>query len=1126
MTYNWKFEFSAALFLNQALSSCFHTLLTFPCRIASYIRMTFRHHSLTVGSRIRSKLRPFSLALGLGGVALVCSLAGLNISQLNAFPRIQSSANAKAAQQNQNPPAASDSSAPLEQQLVSPPRKEDVKKGKQAYKQGLKVEQAGDWQAAYDAYSDAVDWDPSNKDYLVHQAVAKGHVVQMKVDLAERQAVSGQLSDALHTMRQARQLDPTNKTIQERLIELEALDPTRAKEAVGPELEPQILLDHRPGTQTFHFRGRTQSAYQEVAQKFAVEVAFDVDLHELPVHVDLENVDFATAMRVLGEATGTFWRPLTKHLFFVAQDTPQKRKDYDVSVVRTVLLSNSETTEQMTEISRLVREVAGITRTDLDSRTRTLTMRASPQAIAVATGLLDDLERPGGELILDIEVLQVDRMNGLDLGFTPPQSAQVYSIPTNAAQLVQQGGAAALTSILQQVFGSSSTIPPVVAFGGGSTTFLATLPGAAANFSTFLSAVRAGRRVLLRAEDGQPATFFVGERYPVSLAQYSSSLVGSAHNTSTGTQIVGGTPSPSSLPITNLTTGNNPDFVTTADVNNDNFQDVLVANFTDGTLSVFLGAGLGLFQAPITVTVGKGPTWIATGNFNSTTNTADIVDLAVANQTSNTVSILLGNGDGTFTNAPSSPLTLPSGSSPTSIAVADFNKDGIPDLAVVNKDANTVSIFLGNGDGTFKATSTIVTGSTPTSIVAEAFNPSNPTLFDLAVTNSADNTLEIFIGNGDGTFQKGVTYATGVTPLYVASADVNADGILDLAVADSGAPISSNTTGNSVSIFLGNGDGTFILPGSTRLDFPAGTNPTSLVIADFNSDGIPDIVTTATGDNSFALLLGTGGGLFSAPIEVPVGDAPDSVATADFNGDGLPDLAVTNNGSNTVSIILDSSSLISLLSGSAVGTQFPGVQYIDIGLKVKATPRLHPDGEVTLQFEFTLSSLAGNSLNNIPVVNNQEIHQTVRVRTDQTAGLASYFSPQRTSSENGTPGLGELPLNGIIGGVTNFQYSDMELLILVTPRIAEFAAPRKDHVIYAGRGELSGPGAQGPTGPERRGFQPNPEPAQPAATAPEQQLPPPQPPAPQAQPPAEQQPPANPPAQPANPPPTEPAQPE
>lgn len=1034
--------------------------------------MTFPRYS-PGRSRRRMKGRPgpFSIAALLALPVLLSSLVTPNLAAVNAFSRSaiqQSSENAK---QTQNPPAAAGVS-PLEQKLPSPPRKADIKKAKQAYKQGVKLEAQGDWQAAYDAYSDAVDWDPSEREYLVRQAVAKGYVVQMKVDLAERDAVSGRFTEALRAMRQAREMDPSNRTIRERLVELEALDPARARQvAAEPELAPEVLLQHRAGTQSFQFRGQTQSAYQQVAERFGVEVAFDVDLRNQPVHLDLKDVDFATVMRVLGEETGTFWRPLTRHLFFVTQDTQQKRKDYDVSIVRTVLLSASETPEQMTEVSRMVREVAGITRTDLDSRSHTLTMRASPQAIAVATGIIDNLDQPPAQIVLEIEVLEVDRSRGMNLGITGPQSATIYSIPSNSAQLIAEGGATALNALLEQVFGSSSSIPPVFAFGGGKTTFLGTLPGAAANFSNLLSTVRAGRRVLLRAEDGQPASFFVGERYPVSLAQYSSSLVGSSNSTANQTPTVSN-PTGSSVPITTLTTGTNPDFVVTGDLNNDNFQDLVVANFTDGTLSVFLGGGLGSFGTPSTVTVGKGPTWIATGNFNAKTNTGGIIDLAVANQVDNSVSILLGNGDGTFTAAPSSPLMLPSGASPTSIAVGNFNSntDSYPDLAVVNSAANTVSIFLGNGDGTFQTppVTTLVTGATPTSIVAAAFNPSRPAIIDLAVTNSADNTLEIFIGNGDGTFQNGVTYATGVTPNYVATADLDVDGNLDLAVTDSGVATSSNNVGNSVSIFLGNGDGTFIKPGGTRLDFAAGTNPTSITIADFNDDSLPDLVVTATGDNSFALLLGTGGGLFDSPIEVPVGTTPDSGATADFNGDGLPDLAISNYGSNSVSVILDSESLISLLSGSGIGTQFPGAEYIDLGLKVKATPRVHPDGDVSLQFEFTLSSLAGSSINNIPIVNNQEIHQTVRVRAGQTAALAGYLAPQTTSSLNGSPGLGDLPLNGIIGGTTNTQYSDTELLILVTPRLVEMA-PRKDHAIYAGRGQLGGPSSLGPTIQERRG---------------------------------------------------------
>ena len=1057
--------------------------------------MTSRHHSHTRSrSRAKAGSRSPVLPWALGAAFCFSFLLVLAVPNVGAVPQSAAhSSSAAGTQQTQTPPAQNITPA-AEQKLPAPPRKQDVKKGKEAYKQGQKLEQNGDWQAAYDAYSDAVEWDPSIREYLLRQAVAKGQVVQMKVDLAEREAVAGHFANALHALRDAMQLDPSNRTIRERLTEMEALDPARARQIIAePVLVPAVLLDHRPGTQSFQLRGQTQSAYQEIAQRFGVEVAFDVDVRQLPVHLDLQDMDFATAARVLGNATNTFWRPLTKHLFFVAPDTQQKRKDYEVSIVRTVLLASSETNEQMTELSRLVREIAGITRTDLDTKSRTLTMRASPQAIAVATGIIEDLERPPDELILEIEVMEVDRNHNVDFGITGPQTATIYSVPSNAAQLVQQGGATALNALLTQVFGSASSIPPVFAFGGGKTTFLGTLPGATATLSNFLSTVHAGRRVLLRAEDGQPATFFVGERFPVSLAQYSSSLVGNANSAATQTPTASAPNS--ALPVTTVITGTNPDFVATADFNEDNFQDFVVANFTDGTLSLFLGnpTDPGSFENPSTITVGAGPTWISTGFFNTkadTTNT--VVDLAVANQTAGTVSILHGNGDGTFTVEPT--LTLPSGAGPTAIAVADFNDDGFADLAVVNKNANTVTIFLGNGDETFQTPTTITTGNAPTSIVAQAFNPNAPGIIDLAVTNSADNTLQIFLGNGKGAFTDGVTYNTGVTPVYVASADLDLDGNLDLAVADSGTATSANAVGNSVSVFLGNGDGTFIKPGGTRMDFAAGTTPTSFVIADFNDDGIPDMIVTASGDNAVALLLGAGGGFLNAPIEVPVGTTPDAIATADFNGDGLPDVAVSNFGSNNASIILDSSSLINLLSGSETGTQFPNAQYIDIGLKVKATPRVHENGDVSLQFEFTLSSLAGNSLNNIPVVNNQEIHQSVRVHADESALLAGYLAPQYTTTLNGTPGIANLPLSALVGGTTSDQFSNTEVLVLVTPRIVDSATRNKEHLIYAGRGQLGGPGALGPTIQERRGggfVNPVQQPTEPA-TAPPQPTPQPQ----------------------------------
>ena len=141
----------------------------------------------------------------------------------------------------------------------------------------------------------------------------------------------------------------------------------------------QIHLDYRRDTQNINYRGDVRGAYEQVAQQFGVQVAFDVELPARQAQLQLQNVDFLTAMDVLGQATRTFWQPLTKRLFFVAQDTTEKRRDYESLIVRTIPLPASETTEEMQELFRLVREVTGVTRaswTNSTPRSRSAVPRA------------------------------------------------------------------------------------------------------------------------------------------------------------------------------------------------------------------------------------------------------------------------------------------------------------------------------------------------------------------------------------------------------------------------------------------------------------------------------------------------------------------------------------------------------------------------------------------------------------------------------------------------------------------------------------------------------------------------------------------------------------------------------
>jgi hypothetical protein len=996
---------------------------------------------------------------------------------------------------------------------IKPAFKPDANKAQAAYKRGLRAEHEGNWQAAYDSYSDALSWAPNDANYFSSLEIAKGHIVQEKMDLAEREAVSGRLSEALRILVSARALDPSNRVLQARYAELSALFRGQTKsKASGQELAGEVHLEYTPGKKNFDLRGDTQSAYNEIARQFGLEVAFDVDLRSRAVRFHMDDLDFFTAMRILGEETGTFWRPLTKHLFLVAENTPQKRKDYALLVVRTVVLSASETPEQMTETFRLVREIAGITRADLDTRSGTITMRASPQAVTVASSLIENLENPVGELILEIEVLEVDRNYARDLGITPPQSTKVFTLSRQQVQeaLQSQQG---LIDVITQLFGTPSSlagltstqiasllgsgqvsigslIPPLVAFGGGSTTFLATVPGATATFSEALSLVRTGRRILLRAEDGKPATFFVGQRFPVALAQFSPSLAGTA----TG---VAGLIS-ANLPTTTLATGAAPVFVTTASIRNNGIEDIIVANNTDNTLSLFLGNGDGTFVTPTTaIPTGADPVWITSANFNPTVNNDLNLDLAVVNHTADTVSILLGNGDGTF--APKVDISTGTGTGPVAAVATTLTSSGFADLVVVNNSNNTMGVFLGNGDGTFKTPTFIATGRAPSSIAAADFN--NDGHIDLAVTNQNDNTVSVFIGNGDGTFKSRTDLAVGTAPVWVSTGDFSGDGFLDLAVA--------NNTDNTVSVLTGVGDGTF----TAQSVFPAGNGPTSLAVADFNVDGRLDIIAADQTDNAISVLLNLGSGLFGPNFELPVGTTPVAVASADFDANGRPDAVSADKGSNTATVILNNTNFTGATNPLAA-TAFPGVEYLDIGTKVKATARIHPNDEVTLHLNLEISSLGAQSVNGIPIISNQSVEQTIRLRDNETTMVMGIRQPEVTNTLNGWPYVSSVPGVGMLGSVQGKTDQDSDIIVMITPRLVEFS-PHKDRSIYAGRGTAEGEGGSfgGGRGIDRSVPVQLPQPPQQPPQPPPQTLPQPLP-APQPNPNPENEAPPQPPPQP------------
>ncbi len=378
--------------------------------------------------------------------------------------------------------------------------------------------------------------------------------------------------------------------------------------------------------------------------------------------------------------------------------------------------------------------------------------------------------------------------------------------------------------------------------------------------------------------------------------------------------------------------GPEPYAIAAGDFNGDGITDLAVTS-SGGGVTILLGNGDGTFKptADSPIAVGSGPVALATGDFNGDGS----VDLAVANSNDGTATILLGNGDGTFAQAANSPVAA--GEQPRSIATEDFNGDGIADLAMANFGDGTVTILLGNGDGTFRdaAGSPVTAGTTPYSVAAGDFNGDGTP--DLAVANGGADTVTILLGNGDGKFTQasGSPSTPGFAPTFVAVGDFNGDGRADLAVANNG--------NNTVTILLGNRDGTFTQAANSPMK--VGTSPYSIVVGDFNGDGIPDLAAANACGNgptcaassykgTVTILLGNGDGTFTAASKgpAPVGTWPISIAAGDFNGDGIPDLAVTNYSSGTVSVLLTqlivtATATASGISPAAIGTHLAEASY-------------------------------------------------------------------------------------------------------------------------------------------------------------------------------------------------------
>lgn len=341
-----------------------------------------------------------------------------------------------------------------------------------------------------------------------------------------------------------------------------------------------------------------------------------------------------------------------------------------------------------------------------------------------------------------------------------------------------------------------------------------------------------------------------------------------------------------------------PTSVTAGYFDDDPFLDLAVTNSNSNTVSVLLNNGDGTFAPQLTYDTGSGPFALDRADFD-----ADLdIDLAIVNQNSDNVLILLNDGSGHF----ESGGFVPVGSEPRSVVAVDVNHDDNIDLAVVNRLSNTVSVLLNDGSGSLSSATQFAVGDGPRQVVSGLFNAdAHP---DLAVTNHDGGSITVLAGDGTGQFAPvDGAFAGGLeSPDAIAAGDLDGDLDPDLIVGSGG------NLGGTISLLINNGSANFELLDS----LPAGNDPAAIKLAQLTEDDWLDVVVSNQDLGSIYAYQNLGSGQFSSPATFDVAPNPYYIVTGDFAGSGLEDIAVPHAKGTQVSVLIN---LTALCVGDVVG---------------------------------------------------------------------------------------------------------------------------------------------------------------------------------------------------------------
>jgi general secretion pathway protein D len=417
----------------------------------------------------------------------------------------------------------------------------EAAEAKRQFQAGVKLKSKGHLDAAFAKFSSASELDPQNVNYVTAREFTRQELALQALQRGNKAMLNHDEIIAMADFRRALDYDPTNDYALQRLRDSMPA-PERETKTVSI-VEQSVPLELQPDSkhQDFHFRGDAHALLTEVARAYGISAQFDDGVKQPRVRFDIQDVNFATAMRAANAVTKTFWVPLTAKQIFLLPDTVENHRNYDRTGLRTFYLPEL-TDQQLTEMANALRVLLNLRFISQVKDQSAIAIRAELPVLDAATQLIRSLTTGRPEVLLDITVYAISTSFAQSLGTALPTQFTMFSISpallgglgANATNLVNQlissGGinqanSTAISALLGQLGNSSvSSIlsTPFVVFGGGLTLFglNATNGGITPTFSMNSSDIRNLEHVTLRASHNDPAVMKIGERYPIINATF------------------------------------------------------------------------------------------------------------------------------------------------------------------------------------------------------------------------------------------------------------------------------------------------------------------------------------------------------------------------------------------------------------------------------------------------------------------------------------------------------------------------------------------------------------------------------------------------------------------------------